>query len=392
MTTATVHRGGLGNGSRSASSPAGTLAKTTSALPWVADDVALTWADISAEIRGCHISVAWIGSDGSYWPLTGLDAGAEGAFITGDIEGLVHVPFEGLWTKPAFGPPRYERQIDGRKEVAFQIGLYSDTALGWMDTEARFWMGCKSDQTGFLSVTTLRHGQLWLPMQLLEAPKCNLPDDPTISKVAIHNVVLAVDGEPRFRRPDVAPPPWRRPDGPADIGYITIANYSFRPQWPIYFLEAPGRIMLPDGPNATVADSYNPLDDWPQLGELFGIPVIDDVLNTYTRTRETNMIEIPELQDGEHAIIDTDPSHRIAVTILDPVDNIIKKFIRNSELLQWLTSNYGDSGLPLIQRFKGQGFSVPLPPRSVSTLPVLHSIAGKGIAVQLPQTFDSALH
>jgi hypothetical protein len=104
------------------------------------------------------------------------------------------------------------------------------------------------------------------------------------------------------------------------------------------------------------------------------------------------MIPIPELQPGEHAIIDTDPAHRIAVTVLDPTDNIIKQFIRNSELLEWLTGNYGDTGLPLIQRFKGQGFSVPIPPRSVATLPVKHSVAGKRIAVQLPQTFDSPLH
>jgi len=104
------------------------------------------------------------------------------------------------------------------------------------------------------------------------------------------------------------------------------------------------------------------------------------------------MIQIPDLEPNEHAIIDTDPAHRIAVTILDPVDNVIKRFIRNSELFEWLTSNYGESGLPLIQRFRGQGFTIPIPPRSVATLPVLHNIAGRRIAVQLPQTFDSALH
>jgi hypothetical protein len=103
------------------------------------------------------------------------------------------------------------------------------------------------------------------------------------------------------------------------------------------------------------------------------------------------MIPIPDLNPGEHAIIDTDPSHRIAVTILDPVDNIIKKFIRNSELLDWISGHYGDSGLPLIQRFKGQGFSVPIPPRSVATLPVKHNRTGARISVQCPQLFESAL-
>lgn len=370
----------------------------TQAPPWVTEDEIVPWSALPPEIRDAPISVAWIGTDGSYWPLTGLDAGSEGAFITGDIEGLVHVPFEGIWTKPADGPPRYERQVDARKEVSFQLGLYSDTALGWYDTEARWWAGCKSDDTGFLSVTTLRHGQLWLPMQLLQAPKCTLPDDPTNggTNCAVHNVVLAVDGEPRFRRPDVTPAPWVRPPGPIDRGTLAVANRSFRPQWPMYFIEADptltSKVMLPDGPNAMVADSYNPLSDVPNIGALFGIPVINDLIGQYTATRETNMIPLPDIEPGNHVLIDTDPSHRIAVAFLDPVDNIVKKFIRNSELLDWLTGHYGESGLPYIQRFKGQGFSIPIPPRSVAALPVMHNIAGRRIGVQLPQTFDSALH
>lgn len=359
-------------------------------LPHVED---APWSSLPPEIRDAPISCKWIGADGRVWPLTGLDAGAEGAFVTGDIDGLVHVPFEGIWTNPAYGPPRFERTVDGRREIAFQLGLYSDTGLGWFDTEGRWWSGCKKDATGFFSVTTLRHGELWMPMQLLDTPKAALGpaiDNPQ-NRVLIHNIVLAVDGEPRWRRPDVAPPPWVRPPGKVDRGFIRVANRGTEPAWPIYFLDAPGKVSLPDGPNAFTSDRYNPLDDWPRLGELFGVPVIDKILDRYTRTRQTNMIDIPELQEGEHAIIDTDPTHRIAVTILDPVDNIVKRYIRNSELLDWITGNYGDTGLPLIQRFKGQGFSIPIPPHSVATLPVMHSRAGAKIAVQLPQRFESAL-
>lgn len=367
-------------------------------LPWIGDDIYVPWSEVSAEIRDAAISIAWIGCDGSYWPLTGLDAGAEGAFITGDIDGIVHVPFEGIWTKPAYGQPRFERKIDARREVAFQLGLYSDTALGWYDTEARFWAGCKADDTGWLSVTTLRHGQLWMPMQLLEAPKCSLPDDPTFgdTNCAVHNVVLAVDGDPRYRRPDVSPKPWKRPPGPNDQGLLQVANYTYLPQWPVFTLEASPTqtttIWLPDGPNAIASDTYNPLSDLPDFAALFGIPIIDDILKQWVATRTTNMLPIPDLQPGEHAIIDTDPTHRIAVTVLDPVDNVVKAVIRNSELLDWLFGSYGESGLPLIQRFKGQGFSIPIPPRSVASLPVMCNRAGQRIWVQLPQTFDSALH
>lgn len=362
----------------------------TSHLPDILD---APWRSLPPEIRDAPVSVKWIGSDGRVWHLTGMNAGAEGAFIVGDIDGIVHVPFEGVWTTPAYGPPVFERTVDARREAAFQLGLYSDSTLGWYDTETRWWSGCKRDATGYLTVTTLRHGELWMPMQLLETPRAAMGDDPARQRVLIHNIVLAVDGEPRWRRPDIAPLPWIRPTGPKNSrGFLQVANRSNRPMWPIYFLDAPGKVSLPNGPNAFTASEHNPLDDWPQLERLFGPPTaVDAIKGQYNRARVADMIRIPELQKGEHALIDTDPSHRIAVTVFDPVDNAVKRFIRNSEFLDWLASGYGDSGLPLIQRFKGQGFNVPIPPRCVATLPIEHSRAGASISVQLPQRFESAL-
>lgn len=349
------------------------------------------WNELSQAARGEGVTIAWIGSDGYFWPLAGQMGGSEGAFITGPIDGMVHVPFEGIWTKPAYGPPRFERAVDGRREINFILGLRSYAPLGWYDVEARFWRGCKRDASGWFVVTTRRHGQLWIPMQLLEAPKCALPDDPALQGVALHEVTLAADGEPRWCRPDAMPAPFARPAGGPNVGFIRIANRGTEPAWPIFFVTAPGRVKLPDGPNAYTSTEHNPLDDWPRLAGLFSIPLVDEILGTFTRSRDANMIDVPELQPGEHAIIDTDPTHRIAITTKDPVDTLLKKFLRNTELLDWLLGEYGDSGLPLLQRFRGQGFSVPIPPRSVATLPVYHSQPGGKIWAQLPQRFESAL-
>lgn len=351
----------------------------------------VAWNELSAAARGEGVTIAWIGCDGYFWPLAGQMGGSEGAFITGPIDGMVHVPFEGIWTKPAYGPPRFERTVDGRREINFILGLRSYAPLGWYDVEARFWRGCKRDASGWFVVTTRRHGQLWIPMQLLEAPKCALPDDPALQGVALHEVTLAADGEPRWCRPDAMPAPFARPAGGPNVGFIRIANRGTEPAWPIFFVTAPGRVKLPDGPNAYTSTEHNPLDDWPRLAGLFSIPLVDEILGTFTRSRDANMIEVPELQPGEHAIIDTDPTHRIAITTKDPVDTLLKKFLRNTELLDWLLGEYGDSGLPLLQRFRGQGFSVPIPPRSVATLPVYHSQPGGKIWAQLPQRFESAL-
>lgn len=349
------------------------------------------WSSLSAPARGEGVSIAWIGADGSYWPLAGFMGGTEGAFITGPIDGLVHVPFEGIWTKPAYGPPRFERTVDGRKEITFTLGLRSYAPLGWYDVESRWWRGCRRDASGWFCITTRRFGQLWIPMQLLEAPKCALPDDPALQGVALHDITLAADGEPRWRRPDAQPGPFHRRAGQPAKGVIRIANRSPQPAWPIFLVSAPGKVKLPDGPSAFTSTEPNPLDDWPRLAGLFGIPVTDPIAGTFTRQRTAAMIDVPELADGEHAIIDTDPSHRIAITVKDPVDNLLKKFLRNSDLLDWLLGEYGDSGLPLLQRFKGQGFSVPIPPHSTATLQVSHSRTNGRIWAQLPQRFESAL-
>lgn len=349
------------------------------------------WNELSPNARGEGVSIAWIGSDGAYWPLAGQMGGAEGAFISGPIDGIVHVPFEGVWTKPAYGPPRFERTVDGRREIYFTLGLRSYAPLGWYDVEARFWRGCRKDATGWFCLTTRRFGQLWIPCQLLEAPKCALPDDPALQGVALHEVVLAADGEPRWHRPDTAPSPFVRPYGGPNQGFIRIGNRSTEPAWPVFFITAPGRVQLPDGPNGFVTGERNLLDDWPRISGLFGVPFADEALETFTYKRDAQMIDVPLLAPGEHAIIDTDPAHRIAITTKDPVDTLLKKFLRNAELLDWLLGEYGDSGLPLLQRFRGQGFSVPIPPHSVATLPVSHAQPGGKIWAQLPQRFESAL-
>ncbi|MBU8834587.1 hypothetical protein [Mycolicibacterium goodii] len=351
------------------------------------------WSSLPPEIRDEAVTLKWIGSDGKVWPLAGLEGGIEGAFIAGDIDGLVHIPFDSIWTKPAYGPPRFQRAIRGRKEISFPLGLMSDSSLGWYDTGSRWWRGCKKDETGFFTVTTRRFGELYIPMQLLSA-KCMLADDPARQRFSIHDIILAVDGDPCWRRPDVRPAPFIRQPGPKADGVLRAVNRGTEPAWPIYVISAPGKVWLPDGPNAFTTPTADSgiLSDWPQLGRLFGIPFIDDILETLTRKRaDTNMIEVPELQPGEHAIIDTDPSHRLAITTKDPVDNLAKKFVRNSELLNWILGEYGDSGIPLLKRFKGQGFTIPIPPRSTATLPIKHSNVGGKIYVQVPQRYEMAV-
>lgn len=344
------------------------------------------WSDLSPELRGENISIKIIGSTGRVWNIAGTDMGLQGAFIAGAIDGMVHVPFESVWTKPAYGPQRFERTVDSRREITFPLGLSSDTALGWYDTEAKFWNDVTPTDTAFFSITTRRYGEMWVPVQLLEAPKDPMEWDPTRqgrTSFQIWNVTLVVDGNPRWRQPDLCPPPFVASEANQYHGVIRVANRGTEPAWPVYLISAPGKVYLPDGPNAVIGD------DPTSGGGLFKNPSFDPL--GIHRRRDAHMIEIPELLAGEHTLIDTDPSHRIAISATDPTDNVIKQFLRNSDLLDWIFGEYGDSGLPVLQRFHGQGFSVPIPPKTIATLPVKHSKKGGKIWARIPQRFDRAI-
>ena len=329
------------------------------------------WRDLSYNQRASGISLKWIGNDDEVWNIGGFMAGAQGAIISGPIKGLVHVPFKSIWHEPAYGPPRFERTVDERREISTRIAIYSDSEVGWFDTETRWWNGMDGNTPGWFAPFTRRHGELYLPMQLLEAVENELEDDPTfMGNVQEWDILLAADGDPRWRQPDLRPPPWRNdmsitksvkrddellsPNVTVGVGKLQVANRGTAEAWPIFHVEAPGRCWLPDGMSG-------------------------------------RMLRVPKLNSGEHVLVDTNPEHRIAISATDPVDNWIKKLVRNSELLEWLFGEYGSSGERVIERFHGQGFTQAIPPETVATLPIWHSQSGAKVSVRLPQRFERAI-
>jgi hypothetical protein len=103
------------------------------------------------------------------------------------------------------------------------------------------------------------------------------------------------------------------------------------------------------------------------------------------------MVRVPELKRGEHIIVDTNPENRIAIAATDPVDDWTKQIVRNSELLSWLLGQYGDSGISILERFHGQGFTQPIAPGTVATLPVYHDTEHARVSVRLPQRYERAI-
>lgn len=338
------------------------------------------WADLPAHLRAPGISNKWIGNDNQpdTWHISGFLEGAEGAFISGPIRGLVHRPFKSIWHEPAYGPPRFERTVDERKEISTRIALCSDSEYGWQDVESRWWNGMTGEDQGYWCCFTRRTGELWLPVQLADAVQTELAEDPGYGNhVQEWDILLAADGDPRWRMPDLQPPDWvytlgtatttvKRDEAPSSpnitvgVGKFRVANRGTAPAWPVFTLTAPTR-------------GKQPARWWISNGST------------------TRMVRVPPLNKGEHVIIDTNPEHRIAISALDPVDDWTKQIVRNSELLTWLFGQYGDSGISILERFHGQGFDQPCPPGEVSKLTVFCDTPNMRASVRLPQRYERAV-
>lgn len=343
------------------------------------------WLDVPQYLRAPGMSNKWIGNDNQpdVWHISGFNEGAEGAFISGPIKGLVHRPFKSIWHEPAYGPPRFERTVDERREISTRIALCSDSEYGWQDTETRFWNGMDGETPGFWTCFTHRTGELWLPMQLIDSVQTELTEDPGYENyVQEWDVLLGVDGDPRWRMFDLQPPDFvnkllpvpqvpttsvKRDDSKTaphitvGVGKFKVAVRGTQKTWPVYTLSAPVR-------------GSKPVRWWVSNGA----------------TNE--MIRVPPLYKGEHIILDTNPENRIAISAIDPTDNATKRLIRNSELLKWLYGQYGgESGISVLERFHGQGFDTPCNPGEVSTLTVYCDTHGMRASVRVPQLYERAV-
>lgn len=342
------------------------------------------WADLPQYLRTPGMSNKWIGNDNApdVWHISGFNEGAEGVFISGPIRGLVHRPFKSIWHEPAYGAPRFERTVDERREISTRIAISSDSEYGWQDAESKFWNGMNGDDQGFWCTSTRRTGELWLPMQLAEAVQTELAEDPGYSNyIQEWDILLCADGDPRWRMPDLQPPDFvsasfelsttitttvKRDDNllapviDVAVGRFKVANRGTAPAWPVFTL-------------SSRSSGNAPVRWW--------------ISNGSSKT----MVRVPPLSRGEHIIVDTNPENRIAISALDPVDDWTKQIVRNSELLGWLFGQYGESGVSVLERFNGQGFTQPCAAGEVSTLTVYCDTPGMRASVRLPQRYERAV-
>lgn len=339
----------------------------------------LKWRDVPDNLAARGINIKWIANDNrpGLWHLGGFMAGAEGAIITGPIKGMVHVPFKGIWHEPAYGAPRYERRVDERREISTRIMLFSDNnEFEWFDNESRFWDGMNEEHPGYWSVFTHRHGELYIPMQLVEASESPLEDGPEPEGFTCQewDILLAADGEPRWRQPELRPPEWvndmsattqvKRDDGllspniTVGVGKLKVANRGTRKAWPVFTVSGPGRCWLPNGTNAS-----------------------------------GGMLRSPNLRSGEVVTVDTNPENRMLISNVDPTKDNLSEWVSNAEMLRRLLPDVAERSQTILERWPnpGRGFTRPVEANSIAVFPIYHSQVGARVSVRLPQIFERAI-
>ena len=156
---------------------------------------------------------------------------------------------------------------------------------------------------------------------------------------------------------------WRNDELNAQIngrnhGSISVVNRGDWPQWPKFIIEG---VTAHDG-DVTIQDGVT-----------------------------DRMVPLPRIfaTDGM-ILVDTDPAARTLTAEKDPIDTAFWKFLRNSEVLDYLLGDLtnADSGLPVGRRMLGGvGFASQIPAHSNAKIKVTHTNPAAKITAIVPQWY-----
>ncbi|WP_396909512.1 hypothetical protein [Mycolicibacterium sp.] len=320
------------------------------------------------------------------WTLNGTGAGREGLVLSPQLAGMMHVPFTQLMSEGPYTVGAIPERTDWKKRVinlGVQInpdiapwisknGELIDNPFRYRMLEDRWWGSWSATEDGYLGVWTRTHGWRWLRVRLASDPKTAFELEPT----AFDNNFMEWNME------IVAPYPywskrqefntWKNhadtstfwdqiedlinefiPGLDVGEGAITVPNRSDQSVYPRFIVSSPGKAWIKEG------------DNW---------------------------IELPLLtpKDG-YVLVDTDPNARTLTASTDPVDPLLFKILRNSQLIDFVLHDIVNSTLPVWRRMKGS-FSPAsqIPPKTLATLHVRHSNADGSITAIVPQRFAMA--
>jgi hypothetical protein len=351
------------------------------------------FAALPSKWQNVETKIVYIGIDGSHWNLSGNFAGREGLTLAPQMSGFMHVPFNSLFSEGPYQIGAVFERTDMRKRVislGVQVNVDIGAATGWRYRmlEQKWWRAWSPTADGTLCCYTRTHGWRFLRVRLAEEPKTAFDLDPAafgnnfmqwdMSIVALQPYWYKRMTKAVWKNDPSTATNWTTvfellqdkinkflgdvlegfggdlvPGKDVGSGIVKAYNGGDIETWPKFIVSSPGRAWIQDGIG----------------GEMVALPLLSNLDGTM--------------------LVDTDPSARTLTCTTDPVDPLLYKIMRNSQLLDVILGQTLDSTLPIWRRFKGR-FTTPIPPRTVANLKVYHSDSTGSVTMLIPQKFDKA--
>lgn len=340
------------------------------------------WYDLGPygeQLRARQTKRVYLNADGSHlWNLAGTWKGTQGVILDEKTQGFMHVPFEQRYSGGPYMIGEELERTDYRKRV-MNLGViiaphvnylarkrFPDTEFAYRMLEEKWWADWPENYrspTGFWGEFTRTHGWRWIRVRQGEHNDQTIDLDPVAYGNNAQAWSMTIHGQFPFysKRPFTAV--WRNDEANAQIngrnhGRIHVVNRGDWPQWVKFIVE---------GSTAHEGDCT----------------IQDGVTD--------RMVGMPRIFPSDGMIlVDTDPSKRTLTGEHDPVDNVLYKIIRNSEIADYLIGDLtsADSGLPVGRRMPGGiGFVSQIPPHTDAHIKVTHTNPAAKITAYVPQWF-----
>ena len=320
--------------------------------------------------------------------LLGGGKGKQGLTLAPKASGLMHPPFETLFSEGPYQIGATAERTDWKKRVisiGVQVnpdiaprsdGKLIDTPFRYRMLEDRWWGSWSATEDGFFGCWTRTHGWRWLKVRLSSESKTAFDYDP----VAQGNNFMQWDMEIVACQPfwnkrtetgewqntvDTSTP-WALiedmlnefiPGLHVGEGTIRVPNRGDRPVYPKFLVSAPGKCWIQEG---------------------------------------SRWVELPLLtaKDG-FILVDTDPNEIACTSTKDPYDPVFMRILRNSQVLTLISDNLLggllDTTLPVWRRMTDRFTEASaVPAYSQGIFRVRHSNADGKVIAFVPQRFERA--
>ena len=256
-----------------------------------------------------YATVELHGCDGSYFCLSGENAGDQNVVLGTNPQGLYDAPVKVSMKKGAFEVGGHPTKVDRPyRELDISLGAYSDDPEEWaeIDSKLRGAFDYEIDpwdpaaHSARLVITTDRSGPRWLDVLLLESPIMAMDTDPFDYGHSLLPLRL-VAPQPMWAQDDWVgdaehPAGWQLEGASSGAGEVFLCNPTDRPMAHEWVITGDGIAHLPDftwtgakGKRVPGVDFRTGRDD---SGRVLNLPPIG-AINGHGATCRVNRMRIP---------------------------------------------------------------------------------------------------